>query len=77
MTNRDFIAQNKSAKDKLKVLRIMGISTTPDDSKELNRWDKQRWIALVDFWLDRVPKQKVEVRLEQINNDERAANDER
>ncbi len=55
----------------------MGISTTPDDSKELNRWDKQRWIALVDFWLDRVPKQKVEVRLEQINNDERAANDER
>jgi len=71
MTNREFISQNKSAKDKIKVLKTMGISTTPEGSKELNFWDRRRWVILKDFWMDRISKEHADHLLERVTQEER------
>jgi hypothetical protein len=73
MTNREFIAQNKSAKDKIKVLGTMNIGTTPVGSKELNIWDKRRWLILEDYWMGHISQEYANEKLAQVTYEERRA----
>ncbi len=76
MTNREFIAQNKAAKDKIKVLKTMGIGTTPEGSRELNFWDRRRWVILKDFWMGRISQEHADHSLERVTKEERARGEE-
>lgn len=73
MTDREFIAQNKTPKDKMKVLKTMKISTTPEGSKELNIWDKKRWLILTDYWMDRISQEHADEKLRQVTYEEERA----
>jgi hypothetical protein len=48
----------------------MGIGTTPDGSKELNYWDKRRWLVLKDFWLGHISQEHSDWMLAKITEEE-------
>jgi hypothetical protein len=49
-SNRQFIEENNTSQKRIKVLRALGFSDADPKSKELNIWDKRKWLALCDFW---------------------------
>lgn len=72
--NIEFITENQSVPSKLKILKQMGLRTTPDGERELNYWDKKRWLVLRDFWTEGITKERAEEVLEQIDNEQERAN---
>ncbi len=48
-----------------------GLITTPEGSKELNFWDRRRWVILKDFWMDRISKEHADHLLERVTQEER------
>lgn len=71
--NIKFINENQSTASKLRILKQLGMRTTPEDERELNFWDKKRWLVLEDFWAERMTKEHAEELLEKIDNDQERA----
>lgn len=75
LTNNDkleqFLSNHQSAKQRASVLRSMNIASTPLGENVLSLGDKRKWLALVDYWYDRVDKEKTEQKIKEILDSEK------
>jgi hypothetical protein len=69
-SNRQFIEENNTPQKRIKVLRALGFSDADPKSKELNVWDKRKWIALKDFWAGNTTEEHALKRVNEIIQEE-------
>lgn len=68
--SRQFIEENNTPQKRIKVLRALGFSDADPKSKELNIWDKLKWIALRDFWAGNTTEEHALNRIDEIRKEE-------